>query len=106
MNSVSIYGFGSFFRGDFYSQDVDILVLHKSIDRKSIALAIRSKRCLERMIAGAHVTMLSESEERHFDFIHSSGAKQLGTVFSEEPEDSLKTIGNLYLRRKLLDISR
>lgn len=77
---ASVLGFGSFFRADENYNDVDLLVVHDDNSTPSCHLAIRCKQHLVDAISGAHVTMLSENEERQLNFTRSSNAIELGLV--------------------------
>lgn len=78
--SVTVYGFGSAFADVPAADDVDLLIIHPDTDAGSYELAIRCKHRLAEQIARAHVTMLSTSEEAHFQFIKRARALGLGTV--------------------------
>jgi hypothetical protein len=78
--SVTIYGFGSAFNDKKAAYDVDLLVLHEGTDLESCQLAIACKRRLAGSIERAHITMLSGTEEAHFEFIKMARAVCLGTV--------------------------
>jgi len=88
MRSVSIYGFGSFFAsGVSVPGDVDILIVHERVDPESIDLALRCKARLAASIPAAHLTILSEPEEREMDFIRRSKATFLKQLRAD-PETS------------------
>lgn len=80
-HSVAVYGFGSAFADTTTPiKDVDLLIVHAERDSVSLEHAIECNRRLVRRIAGAHVTMLSASEEAHFQFIKTAKAIRLGQV--------------------------
>lgn len=78
--SVTVYGFGSAFAKVASAEDIDLLIVHACTDAASCELAIQCKYRLAERIASAHVTMLSSSEELHFQFIKRARAFGLGTV--------------------------
>lgn len=83
-HSVDVYGFGSTFAQKEASKaaanDVDLLILHQGIDLASCRFAIECKRHLQNSITRTHITMLSNTEERHCQFIKTAQAVRLGTV--------------------------
>ncbi|MDH6234923.1 2-phosphoglycerate kinase [Mesorhizobium soli] len=78
--SVTVYGFGSAFADVAAANDVDLLIIHPETNAASCELAIRCKHHLAEHIARVHVTMLSASEEAHFQFIKRARALGLGIV--------------------------
>jgi predicted nucleotidyltransferase len=81
--TAKLYGYGSFFRGDrALAKDVDILVLHETVERASIELALLCKASLRAIVPRIHVVMLSEQEERELGFLAKSDAVLLGEVSS------------------------
>jgi len=79
-HSVTIYGFGSAFDDAKAPRDVDLLIVHQGTDLASCQLAIECKRRLAESIDRAHITMLSEAEEAHFEFIKTARAVRLGAI--------------------------
>jgi hypothetical protein len=77
---VTIYGFGSYFAGATGPADIDLLIVHRTSSSASCGFAIESKNRICATIAGAHITMLSEQEEKQLKFIKSSGAKPIGIL--------------------------
>lgn len=90
--SVTVYGFGSAFDDAKAARDVDLLVVHKGTDLASCQLAIACKRQLAESIERAHITMLSEAEEAHFDFIKTAQAVRLGTISEDHFEGDLTAL--------------
>lgn len=76
---ITIYGFGSFFNGSRSFNDIDILIIHASISYDSCLEAIEIKSEILSRIKHADVTILSDSEERHVNFIEKSAAFLLGS---------------------------
>jgi hypothetical protein len=77
---AEIFGFGSHFVSQAIANDIDLLIVHEDIGEESCRFAIRCKSELIRIVANAHVTMLSKSEESKLQFVAASNAKLLGTV--------------------------
>lgn len=77
---ATVFGFGSFFRADANFHDVDLLVVHDDNSAPSCRLAISCKQYLVEGVSAAHVTMLSENEERQLNFVQTSSAVELGQV--------------------------
>ncbi len=89
---VEIYGFGSFFSGRIEFHDVDILIIHRSVQYESCQFAIWCKKMLLSVFADAHVSMLSEPEEHQISFLTKSSALRLGEVRKLSAEDDLQAI--------------
>ena len=95
--TVSVFGFGSYFQGGSNTSDIDIFLIHDDLSDTSCALAIKCKQHLLQAVDGAHITMLSQREEQHFDFVTTARAKLLGTVRDGRIEDDLAAICSQYL---------
>lgn len=80
MHAAKIYGFGTYFGNNGEAEDIDFLIVHSDYSTESCNLAINCKRRLSEVVSGAHITVLSEKEEQHFNFIKSSRATLIGTV--------------------------
>lgn len=92
MPTVSVFGFGSYFRGDDTARDIDLLIVHDNLSNESCALAIRCRRYLSEMVGNAHITILSKTEEEHFDFLTTSRARKLGAICSDRVEGDVVAI--------------
>ncbi|WP_048649058.1 hypothetical protein [Nitratireductor soli] len=90
--SVTVYGFGSSFTYGVAADDVDLLIIHPDADAASCELAIQCKRRLMEHIARAHVTMLSVSEEAHFQFIKRARAVRLGTMRKSHLDEDFEVL--------------
>lgn len=90
--SVTIYGFGSAFDNKKAAYDIDLLVVHQGTDLASCQLAIACKRRLAQSIERAHITMLSNAEEVHFEFIRTAQAVCLGTIREDHFEGDLMVL--------------
>lgn len=90
--SVTVYGFGSAFDNKQAAYDIDLLVVHQGTDLASCQLAIACKRRLAESIERAHITMLSNAEEAHFEFIRTAQAVCLGTIREDHFEDDLMVL--------------
>ena len=80
MLSITLYGFGSFFCAGNIVRDIDLIILHDDFSRASCTLAMNCKQYLAKSIDDVHVTILSKSEEKHFDFVKDAKAQQIGIV--------------------------
>lgn len=96
---ATVYGFGSFFRAGGNFNDVDLLVVHDDNSPPSCRLAITCKQRLAASIAGAHVTMLSDNEERQLSFVRSSDAVELGRVGAQNLDADIGRIVVALLER-------
>lgn len=92
MHRSSIFGFGSFFRGEDGFNDVDLLIVHEDSSASSCELAILCKKKLVQLIDRVHVTMLSEKEEQQLHFIQKSSAVELGQVDELTVETDIERI--------------
>ena len=81
---AKVYGFGSYFSNSAHANDIDLLIVHGSVQEPSCRFAIRCKRELVRMFPRAHVTILSETEEREAGFISTAAARLIATI--KEPK--------------------
>jgi len=81
IETVKIYGFGTYFsRTRLTPNDIDVLIVHERVDLSSINFAIACKRALIRLLPEAHITLLSETEERQLTFINCSQAHSIGQI--------------------------
>jgi len=71
---ISLYGFGSYFDESRSHNDIDLLIVHDSVDRKSCLNAISLKKHIAQEIRTADISILSKSAELEFDFIGKSKA--------------------------------
>ncbi|TNB48193.1 hypothetical protein FF124_07600 [Martelella lutilitoris] len=92
MESSEIYGFGSAFTISDKARDIDLLIVHKSTDFASCLFAITCKQRLIASVFDAHITMLSENEEKHCDFIETAQALRLGTIFKDSFDTDLTNL--------------
>ncbi len=95
MLTVSVYGFGSYFSAPTTANDIDILIVHESLDRTSCEFAIFCKSRLHKLLAHLHVTMLSAKEEQDAYFIATAQAYLLGAVSKNDAENNLLRIANI-----------
>lgn len=72
--TISVFGFGSYFKGANVSQDIDILIVHSSTDYNSCLEAISLKKAIVQEIGNADVSILSKTAELEFDFIQKAQA--------------------------------
>lgn len=89
---MSVYGFGSAYSGAKGARDIDLLLLHESIDRNSCQLAIACKRGLSKRVPEADITMLSAAEEKHLRFLETASAVHIGTLRADQLEDDLRIL--------------
>lgn len=87
-----IYGFGSYFNGRAEYQDIDLLILHESIDKKSCTLAINLKEVLSTQLNLSHISILSKSEASQLSFIEKSNCILIGSVPSNAMHSGAKSI--------------
>jgi hypothetical protein len=80
MQSLRVYGFGSFFAGGDRPNDLDLLLLHQSTDAASCQFAIDCKTKIMLTLPTADVVMLSEREAEGHQFLVRSKAVALGEL--------------------------
>jgi hypothetical protein len=91
-DKLTVYGFGSCFNGTGISNDIDILIIHESIDYDSCQFAIRCKRFFASNLDDTDITILSSLEERQINFIWKSSARFIGIVLKESEESDLREV--------------
>lgn len=92
MRCASIYGFGSFFRSDDVTGDVDFLIVHQSVEEASCRFGIQCKKLIQAKLPNAHITLLSKREEKSLAFIRTAKAEHLGDVDDNNFEDQTLAI--------------
>ena len=81
--TAEIFGFGSHFSGRrSRTSDVDVLVVHQDGSPESIDFALDCKAKLRTAVPSAHITVLSQGEERELAFKEKCQAMQLGSISS------------------------
>jgi hypothetical protein len=90
-----VYGFGSSFQNKDGAKDVDLLITHKEIDQIACSMAIQCKRALIESIPFAHITILSEDEEKQFNFIDASQAIFIGSIRADHVSNDLKVLSSM-----------
>ena len=95
MPSLTVFGFGSFFRPQGRSpRDVDLLLIHDDCSRRSIEFALFCKALIRQELPSADIVMLSAAEELDLKFIERSKAVQLSVVSNPNHlQDIYRTIG-------------
>lgn len=96
MQSVYLYGFGSYFSFDkLCINDIDLLIIHENISEASCSRAIKCKKHLIKKIDRADITILSKIEEQRLRFIEKSNAIPIGTIDCNNAAESIEEIVNL-----------
>lgn len=95
---VKVYGFGSYFARSRYPRDLDLLLVHASIKKRSCEHAIECKAIILQKIPDGHITLLSVNEEMLAGFIRRSGAVILGSVSEESTEVDARSICEAIVR--------
>lgn len=90
--TLSLYGFGSYFTGEPLHNDIDLLIIHKNTTLASCQIAIACKRLLITKIINADIVILSKLEESANSFITTSKAKKIGNIRSNTIEDDINII--------------
>lgn len=89
---ASIFGFGSFFNGKKFFQDIDLLILHESTTKESCKFALLCKKYISSKIPCVHITILSSGGELQHNFINKCNAIFLGKVSEESCFESIDRI--------------
>ena len=92
MDYIEIYGFGSYFKAKEKPKDIDLLIVHQSLEPSSIKLAIKCKKLLKTSLSGADITMLSTKEEKEAGFIETSDAEYLCSIRSTDLKAGLSRL--------------
>ena len=83
---ISVYGYGSYFKGVSEYKDIDILITHISTDYNSCLDVIALKKSIVHEIEDADVSILSCVAELEFDFIKNSQAILLAEFVKKSNE--------------------
>lgn len=94
MQSLRVYGFGSFFNRSIRPNDIDLLLVHRSTDRVSCQFAIDCKTEIRLALPEADVVMLSENEADGLQFLMRSKAVVLGRLHSGDLEAQVRALVN------------
>lgn len=96
MEGVKVFGFGSFFaQFPILPRDIDLLVIHRSMDKQSCGFAIACKYLILQALPTADVVLLSEQEAEGNKFIARSGAVPLGYIWEEGIDEQIKALVNV-----------
>lgn len=91
-----VYGFGSAFAQNgavsARANDIDLLIVHPDTDVAACKFAIFCKRRLTDFSTRADITMLSDVEERHCQFIKMSRAVCVGAIHEDQVERDLQAV--------------
>lgn len=95
MPSLTVFGFGSFFRPQGHKpRDVDLLLIHDDCSRRSIEFAISCKALIRQELPNADIVMLSTTEELDLKFVERSKAVRLSVVSNPDHlQDIYRAIG-------------
>lgn len=93
--TVTVYGFGTYFGARENPSDIDLLVVHLSTTRQSCEFAICCKKLILQAFPNADVTLLSEQEADGSQFIVRSGALALTQVCSDLLREQMSTLFEL-----------
>lgn len=80
IESLVVYGFGSFFMRDTRPRDIDLLLLHRSLDDESCHLAIACKAEIKAILPNADIVMLSQDEADDLQFLTRAKTVLLGEL--------------------------
>ena len=92
IETLEVYGFGSFFDRASQPQDIDLLLLHRSADADSCQFAIKCKAQIKIAIPNADVIMLSQKEADSLEFSTRANIILLGKIDSGRFDASIQTV--------------
>lgn len=99
--SLTVYGFGSFFKGKTRPSDIDLLLVHRSTDFASSKFAIDCKAQIKSALPSAYIVMLSQAEAESLDFLERAKAIKLANVSVESMDADVRALASRLLRRWL-----
>lgn len=106
VETLKIYGFGSFFRGAKIFNDIDFLIIHETFSKFSCQAAIKCKYLIFNELKDSDISILSIKEENSLNFIIKSNAIFLGEVnTSDMRKDLAHILVNKVINRTISDIT-
>jgi hypothetical protein len=90
--SVSVFGFGSYFEGKPQPGDIDLLLLHRSANEESCRFVLECKSRILRSIPTSDVVMLSEHEASSLQFLDRAKTFHLGSVRALSLDSDIEAI--------------
>jgi hypothetical protein len=96
--SLTVYGFGSFFNGMAQPRDIDLLLVHRSTDFESCKFAIDCKAQIKSALPSADIVMLSQAEAEGLDFLERAKAVKLDNLSSETMDTDVQALASRLLR--------
>lgn len=94
MESLTVYGFGSFFSGGPEPHDIDLLLVHRSANRESCKFAIDCKAKIKSALPAADIVMLSEAEAKSLNFLERAKAVKLENLSAESMDCDLQALAS------------
>ncbi|MEJ7926755.1 hypothetical protein WG908_08315 [Sphingobium sp. AN641] len=99
MESLTVYGFGSFFSDEPKPHDIDLLLVHRSANLESCRFAIDCKAQIRSILPSADIVMLSRAEADSLDFLEGAKAIELDRVTAESMDADVRALARRLLRR-------
>lgn len=104
--TITVYGFGTYFRDSPSYHDIDILIVHSLTNHRACLDAISLKKIITLEIDKADVVILSRSAEAEFNFIEKSRAIFIHEITGMHCKIDYNVIFNTILNfRKTVKIS-
>ncbi|MFC3440116.1 hypothetical protein ACFOKF_02710 [Sphingobium rhizovicinum] len=94
MESLTVYGFGSFFSGGPKPHDIDLLLVHRSANLESCRFAIDCKAQIKSALPSADIVMLSEAEAKSLDFVERAKAVKLENLSAESMDADVQALAS------------
>jgi hypothetical protein len=97
IESLTVYGFGSFFNGNRQPNDIDLLLMHSSTALESCKFAVDCKAQLKLAVPSADIVMLSQEEAKSLDFLKRAKAVRLTSLSFDTIEADVQALANRLL---------
>lgn len=91
-DSLTVYGFGSFFNGAAQPRDIDLLLVHRSVDLHSCKFAVNCKEKIKSALPSADIVMLSQAEANGVNFVERASARILSDLHSDDLEAGVRAL--------------
>jgi hypothetical protein len=99
MESLTVYGFGSYFSGAPRPHDIDLLLVHRSANLESCRFAIYCKAQIKSALPSADMVMLSEFEAESLHFVERAKAVKLEILRTESMDVDVQVLVSRLLSR-------
>jgi hypothetical protein len=102
--SLTVFGFGSFFTCIGHANDIDLLLMHRSTDLESCLFATKCKSQIKSVLPLADIVMLSNAEAEGLNFLERSCCVPLATLTSDESHVQILKLSKILSEPKFKEI--